>query len=236
MEARAIVFAFCFTLPTQGVLGSSLASAQSCRAPEAVPSVFAYRPVAGDVNVAIRILREWPGDAVAVAPSGAVPQADSVVVAIRDTLGSKAEIVLIEIMRGLDSLRGVESYRLKRAAAKVYARLGLPPSQLAALLRDSSLYDGAGLGTSSAAFVGLTELEAPKRSVSSARAFYVCRLAELVVRDSGPADLAAELQNAILRLKDEQDSGSAAASDVVESREVQLGSAWLRAHGYDVGR
>lgn len=181
-----------------------------------------------DVSKARRILQKWHGDAIAIAPNGAVPNEDSVVAEIHDSLGADAAGVLIEI------ITGPNAYGIKGVAARVYARLGLLPGPLQEILSSSDLRDGGRVATASAAFRGLRELET--RSVSAARAAYVRRAATLIVTDSAPKGLARELQGAILGLKEEWHTGSDAARELLESDEVQLAMKWLVAHGYEVER
>lgn len=180
------------------------------------------------MSKARRILGWWHGDAVFIAPNGSIPNEDSVVTGIRDSLGSDAAGVLLDIVRGRDPTG------FNVIAATVYARLGLPPQPLQEILNSADLHDDWGAGIASAAFRGLRELET--RSVSVARAAYVRRAATFIVTDSAPKGLGRELEGAILGLKVERNTGSDAARELLESPEVQLAMKWLVAHGYEVGR
>jgi hypothetical protein len=180
------------------------------------------------MSKARRILEWWHGDAVAIAPNGSIPNEDSVVAGIHDSLGNDVPEVLLAIVRGRDPTR------LNAIAATVYAKLGLPPAPLQDVLNSSDLRDEWGVAIASAAFRGLRELET--RSVSAARSAFVRHAATLIVSDSAPKGLARELEGAILGLKGERNTGSDAARELLESDEVQLAMKWLVAHGYEVGR
>lgn len=182
------------------------------------------------METARRILEEWHGDLIWIAPDGSVPNEDSVVAGIHDSLGSDAANLLIHIIRGNDS------YRRKAIAATVYSRLGLPQSPLLEILQTAPLRDEESVATASAAFRGIVKQERTSKSVSDARAAYIRRASILVVSDSAPKGLARELHFAILGLKLERNAGSLAARQLLESDEVQMAMKWLVAHGYEVGR
>lgn len=181
------------------------------------------------METARRILEGWHGDLIWVAPDGSVPNEDSVVAGIHDSLGSDAAQVLIEIIRGHDS------YRRKAIAATVYSRLALPQSPLLGILQAATLRDEESVATASAAFRGIVKQERMSKFVSGARAAYIRRASLLVVSDSAPKALARELQFAVLGLKVESTTGSAPARDLLDSDEVRLAMKWLVANGYELG-
>jgi hypothetical protein len=104
-----------------------------------------------EMSKAKRILEWWHGDAIWIALDGSIPNEDSVVAGIRDSLGGDAAKVLIEIVRERDSIG------LNAIAATVYARLGLPSGPLQDILNSSDLRDEGSAAIASAAFRGLRE-------------------------------------------------------------------------------
>lgn len=194
------------------------------------PDSDAWRRVRpGDVKMASRILDGWTSDFILITPSGAIPQQDSVVAAIQDSLGQDAGVVLVAVMRGSGP------FWLKNIAATVYARLGFPPAPLEAVLLVSNPRDSANLAASSAAFRGLSRLESRRRVVSAARATFVYRMATAVVEGSA-VGVARELDNDILQLKAERLGGSGAAADLLDCDDVLSALMWLKSHRYDIGR
>ena len=179
---------------------------------------------------AMRILGAWPLDFATVTPSGRIPEEDSVVAAVKDSLGDDAGVVLVSVMRG------TAPYRIKNIAGTVYARLGLPPLFLEEVLQTLNAHDSASVSSSAAAFRGLSLIEARRNSVSPSRAYFVCSVAELVGKDSGSVYLARVLVHAISTLKAQRRGGSEAATALLESPEVRRALDWLQAHRYDIGR
>lgn len=181
------------------------------------------------METARRILEEWHGDLVFVAPDGSVPNEDSVIAGIRDSLGSGAANVLIDIIRGRDS------YRRKAIAATVYSRLGFKEAPLEDILNSVTLRDEESVATASAAFRGIVKQDGMTKSVSQARAAYIRRASRLIVSDSAPNGLPPELRFAIVLLKVESIGGNPLACDLLKSPEVKLAMTWLVEHGYEIG-